>query len=65
MFLVKSIKLPTDNFNVMKYIKFAAHAEQLKYRGTRSATSKLIYNLSHYNTARNFYFNSKALAYHL
>ncbi len=51
MFLEKSIKLPTDNFNVMNYIKFAA--QNNSSRGTRSATSnKLIYNLSHYNTAR-------------
>ena len=51
MFLVKSIKHPSDHFDIYKFIQFFSHS-------TRSSSSlKLRHCLSKNNTQSNFYFN--------
>ena len=52
MFLVKSMKHPSDHFDIYKFIQFSSHS-------TRSSSSlKLRHCLSKNNTQSNFYFNS-------
>ena len=50
MFLVKSMKHPSDHFDIYKFIQFSSHS-------TRSSSLKLRHCLSKNNTQSNFYFN--------
>ena len=49
MFLVKSLKFPSTNFNINNYISFSTSS-------TRSSGTKLIHNISFTNQHRNYYF---------
>ena len=49
MFLIKSLKFPSNCFNINHFISFSSS-------GTRSCGVKLIHNISSTNKQRNFYF---------
>jgi len=50
MFFINNIKNPTPSFNISSYISFS-------HSGTRSASLKLMHNISYTNKQRHFYFN--------
>ena len=51
MFLIRTIKFPSDHFNINNFVEFS-------YNKTRSATyCKLRHSICRYTSDRNFYFN--------